>query len=156
MGFYSWTYHRYGIFAGRIMKGINHFRAPGKFLSRRRRRTGYTIYKLMCTFAAHVNCNILISMDHPAKHPSALLSFAPVVVLVSLLFFTIRIFGSDALNGGSQIVLLMSTAICTLIAVLHCRVKWKSIEKAIIGNITSVATALLILLLIGADRKSVV
>jgi NhaC family Na+:H+ antiporter len=88
--------------------------------------------------------------DNPAKRPSALLSLTPVFVLVGLLFFTIRIFGSDALSGGSQIVLLTSSAVCCLIAIFHCKVKWKTIEKAIAGNITSVATALLILLLIGA------
>jgi NhaC family Na+:H+ antiporter len=88
--------------------------------------------------------------SQPASRPSVLLSLVPVVTLVGLLFFTVRIFGSDALNGGSQIVLLASAAMCSLIAVFHCGVKWKSIEKAITGNITGVATALLILLLIGA------
>jgi NhaC family Na+:H+ antiporter len=78
------------------------------------------------------------------------LSLVPVVVLAGLLFFTIRSFGSDALNGGSQIVLLTATAVCSLIAMLRCRVKWKTIEQSIVGNITGVSTALLILLLIGA------
>ncbi|MDR1919285.1 MAG: sodium:proton antiporter [Tannerellaceae bacterium] len=88
--------------------------------------------------------------DTSAKQPSVLLSLLPIVVLVGLLFFTIRIFGGDALNGGSQIVLLTATALCSLLAISCCRVKWKAIEKAIAGNITSVSTALLILLLIGA------
>jgi NhaC family Na+:H+ antiporter len=69
---------------------------------------------------------------------------------VGLLFFTIRVFGSDALNGGSQVVLLTATAVCCLIGLFCCRVPWEAIEKAIVGNITGVATALLILLLIGA------
>jgi NhaC family Na+:H+ antiporter len=88
--------------------------------------------------------------DKTVRRPSALLSLAPILVLAGLLFFTVHIFGSDALSGGSQIVLLTSSAVCCLIAILHCKVKWKTIEKAIAGNITSVATALLILLLIGA------
>ncbi|MDR1556249.1 MAG: Na+/H+ antiporter NhaC [Tannerellaceae bacterium] len=88
--------------------------------------------------------------DYPLRRPSVLLSLVPVFVLVGLLFFTIRLFGSDALSGGSQVVLLTSTAVCCLLAMFHCKVKWKTIEKAIAGNITSVATALLILLLIGA------
>ena len=46
-------------------------------------------------------------MEHnPTKIPSPLLSLVPILVLVTLLFVTIRIFGSDALSGGSQIVLL--------------------------------------------------
>jgi NhaC family Na+:H+ antiporter len=84
------------------------------------------------------------------RRPSALLSLTPILVLTILLFCTVRIFGSDALGGGSQVVLLASTAVCCLIAMLHCRVKWKEIEKAVTANITGVATALLILLLIGA------
>ena len=44
-------------------------------------------------------------MEHnPTKIPSPLLSLVPILVLVTLLFVTIRIFGSDALSGGSQIV----------------------------------------------------
>ncbi|MDR1937429.1 MAG: Na+/H+ antiporter NhaC [Tannerellaceae bacterium] len=88
--------------------------------------------------------------DSSAKRPSVLLSLVPILILTGLLFFTIRIFGGDALSGGSQIVLLTSTAVCSFIAIACCKVKWKTIEKAIAGNITSVSTALLILLLIGA------
>ena len=52
-------------------------------------------------------------MEHnPTKIPSPLLSLVPILVLVTLLFVTIRTFGSDALSGGSQIVLLTATAIC--------------------------------------------
>ena len=84
------------------------------------------------------------------KIPSPLLSSAPIVFLVVLLFFTIRTFGSDALSGGSQIALLASTAICSIIAMAYSNIRWKSIETAIISNITGVATALIILLIIGA------
>lgn len=42
-------------------------------------------------------------MEHnPTKIPSPLLSLVPILVLVTLLFVTIRTFGSDALSGGSQ------------------------------------------------------
>ncbi len=88
--------------------------------------------------------------DQSTKIPSPILSLVPILVLVGLLFITIRIFGSDALEGGSQIVLLTSTAICSLIAVLYCKVKWKNIEIAIINNINGVAIAIFILLIIGA------
>lgn len=85
-----------------------------------------------------------------AKIPSPFLSLVPILVLVALLFVTIRTFGSDALGGGSQIVLLTSTAVCCLIAMVCCKVPWKSLELAMINNITGVATALIILLIIGA------
>nr|WP_129730349.1 Na+/H+ antiporter NhaC [Parabacteroides goldsteinii] len=86
----------------------------------------------------------------PAKIPSPLLSLVPILVLVALLFVTIRTFGSDALSGGSQVVLLTATAVCSLIAMGYSKVRWKSIELAMINNITGVATALIILLIIGA------
>ncbi|GHV50349.1 sodium:proton antiporter [Bacteroidia bacterium] len=84
------------------------------------------------------------------RRPSPLLSLAPLLVLVALLFGTIHIFGSDALSGGSQVVLLVATAVCAAIAMLYCKVSWKHIEKAITTNVTGVAPALFILLLIGA------
>jgi len=90
-------------------------------------------------------------MEHnPTKIPSPLLSLVPILVLVALLFVTIRTFGSDALSGGSQIVLLTATAVCCLIAMAYSKVRWKALELAMINNITGVATALIILLIIGA------
>lgn len=88
--------------------------------------------------------------NHLKKMPSPLLSLVPILVLVALLFVTIRTFGSDALSGGSQVVLLTTTAVASLLAMIFCKVKWKDIEKAICDNILGIATALIILLLIGA------
>ena len=79
-----------------------------------------------------------------------LLSVIPIVVLVALLSVTISVFGSDALNGGSQVVLLATTAVATSLAMFFCGTSWKEIETAICNNILGVSTALIILLLIGA------
>ena len=84
------------------------------------------------------------------KRPSVLLSVIPIVVLVALLSVTISVFGSDALNGGSQVVLLATTAVATSLAMFFCGTSWKEIETAICNNILGVSTALIILLLIGA------
>ena len=84
------------------------------------------------------------------KMPSPLLSLIPVAVLVGLLFVVVQLFGDDTLNGASQVVLLLSTAVCALISIIFCGTQWKAIEQAIVNNITNVATALLVLLLIGA------
>ncbi|MDR1115304.1 MAG: sodium:proton antiporter [Tannerella sp.] len=86
----------------------------------------------------------------PKKTPSPLLSFVPVAVLVGLLYAAVRAFGSDTLGGASQIVLLSAAAICVLLSVVFCGGRWKEIELAIVNNITGIASALLILLLIGA------
>ncbi|MDR3142426.1 MAG: Na+/H+ antiporter NhaC [Tannerellaceae bacterium] len=88
--------------------------------------------------------------EHPVKIPSLLLSLTPVLVLAGLLFVTIKLFGSDALEGGSQIVLLIATAVCCVIATVYCNVKWRAIEIAVVNNISGVAVALFILLIIGA------
>jgi len=88
--------------------------------------------------------------DSQKKAPSPLLSLAPLAVLVGLLIPVVRIFGADTLNGASQVVLLLSTAVCAGLSICFCGTRWKNIEEAIIQNITNVAVALLILLLIGA------
>lgn len=82
--------------------------------------------------------------------PSPLLSLIPILVLVFLLFITIRTFGSDALSGGSQVVLLTTTAVASILAMTVSKVPWKEIEQAICNNILGVSVALIILLLIGA------
>lgn len=82
--------------------------------------------------------------------PSPLLSLLPIVVLVIMLATTIHLFGSDALGGGSQVCLLTATAVCALIGMAGFGRKWKHFEKAITHNISGVATALIILLIIGA------
>jgi NhaC family Na+:H+ antiporter len=88
--------------------------------------------------------------NNTIKEPSPLLSLVPILVLVGLLFITIRIFGSDALGGGSQIVLLTATAVCCLLAMVCGKVKWNTIEAAITKNVAGITPALFILLLIGA------
>ncbi len=89
-------------------------------------------------------------MNSGKKIPSPIVSLLPIVVLVSLLFGTIRTFGSDALGGGSQISLLTTTACCVFIGIAFYHVPWKDYEIAITNNISGVATAIIILLIIGA------
>jgi NhaC family Na+:H+ antiporter len=93
---------------------------------------------------------IFFMKNNIIKKPSPLLSFIPVIVLVGLLAVTIRIFEGDTLNGASQIILLTASAVCCLIAIYYCGTRWKTIEVAIVNNITGVSSALLILLFIGA------
>ena len=71
-------------------------------------------------------------------------------MLVGMLAVTIRTYGSDSLSGPSQVVLLMSAAICCVIGSVFARVPWRKFEQTITQNISQVATALIILLFIGA------
>ena len=84
------------------------------------------------------------------KRPSAMLLLLPIAVLVAMLIATIKSFGSDALSGASQITLLTVAAFCVLIGMGYLNVPWASFEKAITKNVSSVSSALVILLLIGA------
>lgn len=86
---------------------------------------------------------------HLKKRPSAVLSFVPIVVLIIMLTFTIRYFGSDSLGGASQVTLLVVSAFCVFIGMFFLNVPWQSFEKAITKNVASVSSALIILLLIG-------
>lgn len=78
-----------------------------------------------------------------------LLSLFPVVFLIVLLGIVIHVYGSDALNGGSQVALVLATGVCALIAIVCFHVKWSTIEAEINKALGSVGSAIVILLLIG-------
>ena len=88
------------------------------------------------------------------ENPSVIVSFAPIAVLVALLYTVIRTFGSDSLAGGSQVSLLAASAVCVAIAILRYGAKWQTLEEAISKNIYSVGPAIIMLLLIGAIAGS--
>lgn len=77
-------------------------------------------------------------------------AFVPLVILVGLLVFVISAFGSDALSGASQIALLTTSAFCVLIGLMLKTMHWSDFEQAVNENVSGVAQAILILLLIGA------
>ena len=84
------------------------------------------------------------------RTPSPWLSLFPIAVLVALLALTIYIFGSDALGGGSQVALLVATAVCVAIGMGVLRRPWAVFEEAMVRNISGVGAAIIILLIIGA------
>lgn len=85
-----------------------------------------------------------------ARKVSIWLALVPMLVLVSMLALVIKVFGADAIEGGSQIALLVASSVGALIAVTLCRCKWSTLENAIVDNIRTSASAIIILLLIGA------
>ena len=88
-------------------------------------------------------------MAEKPRTPSIAISLLPVVTLVIMLAVAIYIYRGDSLGGASQIVLLIATSICSLIAVFHCKIKWEDIEGQIARNIYGIAPSVIILLLIG-------
>ncbi len=83
-----------------------------------------------------------------------LVAMVPFVVLVALQVLVIRVFGSDALDGASQTVLLFSAGIAVAIAMLFYKVPWSRIDGAILDNIKTIGGAIVILFLIGAVSGS--
>ena len=83
-----------------------------------------------------------------------LVALLPFVVLVALQVLVIRVFGSDALDGASQTVLLFSAAVAVAIAMIFYKVPWSSVDGAILNNIKTIGGAILILFLIGAVSGS--
>lgn len=59
-------------------------------------------------------------------------------------------FGDDALNGASQIVLLLASSVCVVLGLSIKSLTFEVFEKALTEKIASVSIALVILLLIGA------
>lgn len=74
----------------------------------------------------------------------------PLAVLVTVLALVIKCFGADAIGGGSQIALLFAAAVAAVLAITLCGQKWQALEDAIVENIRTSASAIIILLLIGA------
>lgn len=83
-----------------------------------------------------------------------IVAIIPFVVLLALQSLVILHFGSDAIDGASQTVLLFSAAVAVAIAMLFYKVPWKDIDGAIGDNIKTIGPAILILFLIGAVSGS--
>lgn len=89
-------------------------------------------------------------MNQKRRHiPNVWLSLVPPIVLVGIIALTISIYGTDALSGGCQLALLFGTSICASISMAVYGVKWEAFEGAIRETISSSATSIIILLIIG-------
>lgn len=79
-----------------------------------------------------------------------LLSFVPIVSLMVMIAFIIATYGSDSINGGSQVALLVSAGLCIWISMRVFHTPWKVFENQFMENIGDLAISLMILLMIGA------
>ena len=79
-----------------------------------------------------------------------LLALIPLAVLVVLLALDISIFGADSILGASQVALLAAAGVAIGLGIWADKIPWSKFEHEIAGNMGSVASAILILLLIGA------
>lgn len=97
-----------------------------------------------------------INIDNPVnvRTPHPLIAVIPVAVLVGMMVLMISLFGSDVLGGGTQIALLLASAVCISISMWVYRVKWHEFEKGIVDTVSSSVVSLCILLIIGMMSSS--
>lgn len=81
--------------------------------------------------------------------PSPAIALLPIIVLIGLMVIVVHIFGSDALNGGSQIALLTASAVCVALTLFVSKKSWASVSTAMKETIGSASEPIIILLIIG-------
>ncbi|GAB4246744.1 MAG: Na+/H+ antiporter NhaC family protein [Ekhidna sp.] len=83
------------------------------------------------------------------QQPTLWQSLIPILFLIFLLVINVGIFGSNALDGSNQIVLILSAGVAALVAI-KAGFKWDEIQNGIVKSISSAMASILILLMIGA------
>ena len=78
------------------------------------------------------------------------LSFIPFIALIALIFICVTTFGTDALDGATQVSLLAASAICIFVGYLMHGLNWEALEREMTAKIASCMPSIIILLLIGA------
>ncbi|MET2984459.1 Na+/H+ antiporter NhaC [Aureibaculum conchae] len=73
----------------------------------------------------------------------------PVLALVIMLAFNVYVYGDDALSGSNQFVLLLGASVAVIVGFFN-KVSFKLMVEEVAENIKSTASALLILLMVGA------
>jgi NhaC family Na+:H+ antiporter len=83
------------------------------------------------------------------REPTLLESLIPVIFLTILLSINVGIFGDAALDGSNQIVLILSAAVASIVAI-RIGYRWDEIQNGVVKSISSAMASMLILLMIGA------
>ena len=83
------------------------------------------------------------------KSPTIFQALFPIIFLVVLLTINVSVFGDDALSGSMQIVLILSSAVASIIA-FNLGFTWLEIQKGIVKSINSSIPSILILFLVGS------
>src|SRR5689334_19192424 len=84
-----------------------------------------------------------------AREPSLADAIIPLIALALLIGGSLALFGLDALDGPIQVALLMCAMIAALIALKNGHT-WEDVQRAGQGAMTSITSALFILLAVGA------
>ena len=85
--------------------------------------------------------------DNQRPHP--LVSFIPLAILILLIVVILVWMHDDALNGASQLALIIASCVCVAISIIHYRVPWSKFEKSFQQTVGDATISILILLMIG-------
>lgn len=88
-------------------------------------------------------------MDNTASHPNPLVSLLPLTVLITLIVLVVRLFPDDALNGASQVALMIASTVCVALSMIVYKTRWAVFEDMIKKTVGDAGVSILILLLIG-------
>lgn len=88
-------------------------------------------------------------MTYKHAKPTLLQALVPIAFLIIALFINVRIFGDASLDGSNQMILILSAAVASLVA-LKIGFNWKEIRTGIVDSISSAMSSIIILLLIGS------
>ena len=88
-------------------------------------------------------------VTRPVHQPSLADAIIPLVALTVLIVGSLLLFGLDALDGPIQVALILCVLTAALIALKNGH-SWEEIEHAAQDSLASVASAVFILLAVGA------
>jgi Na+:H+ antiporter, NhaC family len=91
----------------------------------------------------------MTEQQRPVRDPSLVDAVLPLVTLAVLIGGSLVLFGLDALDGPIQVALLLCAAVAALIA-LKNRHTWEEVQRAGQGALSSITSAMFILLAVGA------
>ena len=77
-----------------------------------------------------------------------LLSLAPIVLLIALLFSAVQLFGADASYGPNQVALLIASAAAGLVG-MHRGMSWSEVQDSMVDGIKVGLGPILILMAVG-------
>lgn len=87
--------------------------------------------------------------NNTQKLPSPWISIIPLIVLIGMISLTITLFGSKALNGGSQVSLFIATGVCVSLSMGIYKTPWTKLETCMKETIGSASVSIVILIIIG-------
>jgi Na+:H+ antiporter, NhaC family len=91
----------------------------------------------------------MTDLERSVRDPSLVDAVIPLVMLVTLIGGSLALFGLDALDGPIQVALLLCAMVAALIA-LKNRHTWDEVQRAGQGALSSITSAMFILLAVGA------